>query len=124
MITSLFKRATGALLIWVAATAFLYERAMATAGWSHFVQQQCNPNDPTAHGLGDLLSASQQQQLAALDDAVSQVEDQLSQAIGAGQIAQDKVTEIRQLLGTIQQKQTDILTRGQLDYEAAEGLLL
>ncbi len=123
-LTCLLKRCIGALLIGLLVTTLFGERAIATAGWTHFVLQQCNPSDPNAHGLGDLLSPSQKEQLTNLDDAVSQVEDQLAQAIGTGQIAQANVTEIRQLLGTIQQKQTDILTKGQLDYEAAEGLLL
>lgn len=126
MISFSFSRAAlGALMVLVVSGSLYNGTAMATAGWTHFVQQQCDPSNPNAHGgLSGMLSASQQQQLASLDDAVSSVEDQLSQSISASQVTAEKVTEIRQLLGTIQQKQTDVLTKGQLDYETAEGLLL
>ena len=98
--------------------------ACATGGWTHFVQQEIDVNNPNSHGVGSLLSTSQQQQLTTLDDDVSALEDQVSQAINSGQVNEAQASDLRTQLGKIESRQTDILTSAVLSYDDAEGLLL
>ncbi|MFX4516550.1 hypothetical protein ABTA91_18850, partial [Acinetobacter baumannii] len=71
-----------------------------------------------------MLSPSQQQQLTSLDDDVSALEDQVSQAINQGQLTEAQASDLRTQLGKIGSRETDILTRGNLAYEDAEGILV
>lgn len=109
-------------LLFVLVVAFS-QAALASGGWTHFVQQQIDVNNPNSHGVAAQLSPSQQQQLTTMDDDVSALEDQVSLAINQNQLTESQASDLRNQLGKIESRQTDILTRGVLSYEDAEGLL-
>lgn len=122
---ALSKRVSVFVWVWLASTVSTFNlSAGATGGWTHFVQQEVDVNNPNSHGVASLLSASQQQQLVALDEDVSALEDEVSQAINQGHLTPEQASDLRSQLGKIESKQTDILTRGVLSYEDAEGLLV
>lgn len=93
-------------------------------GWSHFLEQQLDMNDPNSHGVGGLLSETQKKQLSDLDADLSSLEDQVAQAINANQLTPAQAADLRDQIGKIEFRQTDILTKGTLDYQDAEGLLV
>jgi hypothetical protein len=107
------------------ATSFALVRvpALAAGGWSHFVEQQLDVNDPNSRGVGGLLSESQKHDLTTLEDEMNALEDQVSQAINANQLTEEQATDLRSQIGKIEFRQTDIVTKGSLSYGDAEGIL-
>jgi hypothetical protein len=108
------------------APGFLYmnQPAAATAGWDAFVQQQMDVKSDGWKRVGSLLSATQLQQLTALDSDVIKLDDQVSQAVNAGQLNQTQTADLRSQLGKIQSKQTDLVSSGIMRFPDAEALLL
>jgi hypothetical protein len=114
-----------ALAFLLTATSFTFNHpALCAGGWSHFVEQQLDVNDPNSHGVGGVLSASQKHDLTSLDDDMNVLEDQLSQAINASQLTKEQAADLRNQIGKIEFRETDIVTKGTLNYGDAEGILL
>jgi hypothetical protein len=97
--------------------------ALSAGGWSHFVEQQLDVNDPNSRGVGGMLSESQKRELTTLEDVMNTLEDQVSQAINANQLTKEQAADLRSQIGKIEFRETDIVTKGSLSYGDAEGLL-
>jgi hypothetical protein len=114
---------TMALLI-TAGLISLGSPALATAGWDAFVQQQLDVNSDGWKRVGNLLSPTQQKQLTDFDSDLIKVDNDVSQAVNAGQLNEKQTADLRAQLGKIQSKQTDLVSSGVMRFPDAEALLL